>query len=78
MNQAVLFNDDLIFDEDRHAWIFTCLCSGSMIKVVIDERFHPQASHVEDSIKFDWENAVEDWLEQYEPVGSEILLELPI
>lgn len=77
MNQAILFNDDLYFDQQRHAWIFTCLFSGSLLKVVIDEKYHPQESLIDNSIKFDWENAVENWLEQYEPVGNELLLELP-
>ena len=78
MNQAILFNDDLMFDQDRHAWVFTGLVSGSTIKIVIDEKYHPKERHVEDSIKFDWEAAAEDWLEKFEPVGSEILLELPL
>ncbi|WP_440877416.1 hypothetical protein [Thalassotalea sp. PLHSN55] len=77
MNQAIIFNDDLAFDNERHAWIFTGMLSGSVIKIVIDEKYHPKESHVDDTVKFDWEAAAEDWLAKYEPVGSEILLELP-
>lgn len=76
MNQALLFNDDLKFDDERHAWVFTILLEGNALKVVIEEKFHSRISPVEDSIKFDWESKVEDWLEKFEPVGNEILLNL--
>lgn len=76
MNQAILFNDDLSFDEERHAWVFSGLLEGNLLKIIIDEKYHSRISPIEDSIRFDWESKVEDWLKHYEPVGNEILLNL--
>lgn len=76
MNQAILFNDDLVFDEGRNAWVFSGLLEGNLLQIVIEEKYHSRITPVEDSIRFDWESKVEDWLKQYEPVGNEIVLSL--
>lgn len=76
MNQSLLFNDDLEFDDERHAWSFSCLIEGNLHKVVIDEQYHSRVLPVTEQIKFEWEERVENWLKNYEPVGIEIVLEL--
>jgi len=67
MNQSILFNDDLTFNEKVNAWHFTGLLNGELITVQIDEKCHHRTKQVTDSIKFDWEDAVEIWLEDNEP-----------
>ena len=78
MNQSIIFNNDISFDEERHAWTFTGLLGGDLITVVIDEKYHSRALPVTDEKKFDWEILVETWLEEFEPVGNEILLRLTL
>lgn len=67
MNQAILFNDDIHFDPKRKCWVFTGLLNGERLTVIIDQKNHGKELFISDCVKFDWEEAVEIWLEKYEP-----------
>jgi len=69
MNQSILFNDDHHYDTSKQQWIFTGSLSGEQVTVVVESILH-QHSKVTDTIKFDWEILVEDWLEHNEPVSG--------
>ena len=75
MNQAILFNDDHFFDDVSLNWIFTGLMAGVKITIFIDLGIRGKELTITDCIKFDWEEAVEIWLEQDEPdLNNEIHL----
>jgi hypothetical protein len=71
MNQAILFNDDLAFNKDRQMWSFSGLISGNKVTIFIMTSAYSENSVIDDSTTFDWEEAVETWLEENEPNESD-------
>jgi len=67
MNQQILFNDDIVFDDKSNAWVFTGLLSGERVTISIRSANHLPLS---DSLKFDFECQVEEWLEDNEPLEN--------
>lgn len=63
MNQAILFNDDHTYIIDKKLWHFTGLMSGNLINIYITG----STSTITQEDKFDWEEKIEDWLEDNEP-----------
>jgi hypothetical protein len=76
MNQAILFNDDLIFDKQQDAWSFTALLSGQVITIYFHSIQLKQLAEVDSCTKFDLEEIVELWLEKNEPEGDCIHIEM--
>jgi len=75
MNQAVLFNDDLTFDEQQDAWRLTALTSGQSIIIyfhAIQLEQRRKLKEIDSSTKFDLEEIAELWLEKNEPEGNVI------
>lgn len=72
MNQAILFNDDLTFDEQQKAWRFTALLSGQRIIIYFHSMQLQRLGHIDTCTKFDLEEIVELWLEKNEPEADEI------
>lgn len=71
MNQAILLNDDLTFDGQD--WQLTGLYSGQLVNI----RIKTTQQTYSESLKFDIEIAIEDWLEDNEPESSsEIVISL--
>lgn len=71
MNQAILLNDDLTFDGQD--WQLTGLYSGQLLNI----RIKTTQQTYSESLKFDIEIAIEDWLEDNEPESSsEIVITL--
>ena len=64
MNQAILLNDDLTFDGQD--WQLTGLYSGQLLNI----RIKTTQQTYSESLKFDIEIAIEDWLEDNEPESS--------
>jgi hypothetical protein len=64
MNQQILFNDDITFDDNSQAYIFTGLCSGERVTISIKTE---KPLMLDDALKFDFECQVEEWLEDNEP-----------
>jgi len=70
MNQAIIFNDDLIFNREFDAYCFTGLLSGEVITIYIHSVQLKQLSEIDTCTKFDLEEIVELWLEKNEPEGN--------
>jgi len=64
MNQQIIFNDDICFDDHQQGWIFTGLLSGERINIFIKSKKHTELNN---ALKFDLEELVEQWLEENEP-----------
>ena len=76
MNQSILFNDDLVFNSNEDAWCFTALLSGQSITVCFHSIELKQLSEISNCTKFDLEDIVELWLENNEPEGNTIHIEM--
>lgn len=76
MNQAILFNEDLMFDEQQDAWRFTALLSGELITIYIHSMQLKQLGEIDSCTKFDLEEIVELWLEKNEPEESVIRIHM--
>lgn len=72
MNQAILFNDDLIFDEQQDAWRFTALLSGQLMTIYFHSMQLKLLGEIDSCTKFDLEEIVELWLEKNEHEGDAI------
>jgi hypothetical protein len=72
MNQNILFNDDLTFDQHQGAWHFTAFISGELISIYFHSIKLSQMEEINSCIQFDLEELVELWLEKNELQGSEI------
>jgi hypothetical protein len=64
MNQQILFNDDVAFDDKSHVWVFTGLLSGERVTISIKTE---NTLPLNEALKFDFECQVEEWLEDNEP-----------
>ena len=76
MNQSILFNDDLTFDEEQDAWRLTGLVSGQLITIYYHS---PQLKHqvsIDQCTKYDLEEVAELWLEKNELEGDVIHLHI--
>jgi hypothetical protein len=76
MNQAVLFNDDLKFDDKENAWCLTAQLSGQAIKIYFHSKQLKQLSMIDNDTKFYLEEFTELWLEKNEIEGNIIHLKL--
>ncbi len=76
MNQAILFNDDLHFDQAREAWTMTAQLSGEQVKVYFHSFELKQLTVIDTYTKFDLEEVTELWLEQNEPEQGEIHIQM--
>lgn len=76
MNQAILFNDDLAFDKQQDAWRFTALVSGQIMTIYFHSMQLKLLGEIDSCTKFDLEEIVELWLENNEPEGGEIHIEM--
>ncbi|MCP5077933.1 MAG: hypothetical protein GY951_07740 [Psychromonas sp.] len=72
MNQAILFNDGLIFDEQQDAWCCTALLSGQAITIYFHSMQLKLLGQIDSCTKFDLEEIVELWVEKNEVEGDEI------
>ena len=72
MNQSILFNDDLTFDQEQQAWTFTAMLSGELVKVYFHSMQLKQLEQLDQCTKFDLEEITELWLERNEPEQGEI------
>lgn len=72
MNQSLLFNDDIEFDQPHDAWRFTALLSGQRITIYFHSMHLKQLDKIDNCTKYDLEEIVELWLEKNEPEGEVI------
>ncbi|MEW6989553.1 hypothetical protein AADZ91_02595 [Colwelliaceae bacterium 6441] len=76
MNQAILFNDDLVFNSEHQAWCFTAILSGQTITIYFHSFSLGRLQEIDSCTKFDLEDIAELWLEKNEPEGTEIHIKL--
>jgi len=76
LNQAILFNEDLVFDDQQKAWCFTALLSGQLITIYFNSIQLKQLKQIDNDKKFDLEEIVELWLEKNEPEGDVIHIDM--
>ena len=72
MNQAIIFNDDLCYDETHKAWCFTGMMSGQCITIYFHSFSLGRLKEIDSCTKFDLEEIAELWLEKNEPEEDEI------
>jgi hypothetical protein len=66
MNQAIIFNDDHKYNQEKKCWVFTGIFSGQRLTIYINS----EQAEISQSDKFEWEDMAEDWLEDNEPDQS--------
>jgi len=76
VNQSILFNDDLSFDEQQQAWKFTGLMAGEQLTIFIHSYQLRQMTEIDQCTKFDLEEITELWLEKNEPESGEIHIKM--
>lgn len=76
MNQSVLFNDDLVFDNHHDAWRQTGLLAGERVTVYYHSFELKQLAHIDSCTKYDLEEITELWLEDNEPEAGEIHIQM--
>lgn len=76
MNQAIIFNDDLSFDETNQAWCFTGQLSGQIITLYFHSFSLSRLETIDSCTKFDLEEIAELWLEKNEPEGDSIHIKI--
>jgi hypothetical protein len=64
MNQQIIFNDDMTFDHEKRQCCFTGLIAGERVTIFIKTK---NSKELSESLKFDFECQVEEWLEDNEP-----------
>jgi hypothetical protein len=64
MNQQIIFNDDMTFDHEKGQCCFTGLIAGERVTISIKTK---NSIELSESLKFDFECQVEEWLEDNEP-----------
>lgn len=72
MNQSILFNDDLNFDNTEDAWSFTGLLSGQKVTIYFHSMELKQLDDINSCTKYDLEEITELWLEKNEVEGDVI------
>ncbi|MEW6984163.1 hypothetical protein AAD001_16030 [Colwelliaceae bacterium 6471] len=76
MNQSILFNDDLRFDEINDAWCFSALVNAQQIIVYFHSLQLKRLKEIDNCTKYDLEEIVELWLEKNEPEDEEIHIQM--
>ncbi len=72
MNQSILFNDDLVFEQASKAWKMTGLMSGELLVIYFHSSTLPETLSIDLATKYDLEETTEIWLEKNEPENGEI------
>ncbi|WP_448212289.1 hypothetical protein [Colwellia sp. MEBiC06753] len=76
MNQAILFNDDLSFDQTSDCWRMSGLVAGQQIFIYFHSLSLSRLTEVDNCTKYDLEEIVELWLEDNELEGNELHIQM--
>lgn len=76
MNQSILFNDDLTFDEKEDAWRLTGQLSGQIISIFFHSIELKNLNIINTCTKYDLEEIAEMWLEENEIEGNVIHIQM--
>ena len=72
MNQSIIFNNDLSFEETLKVWQMTGLISGQLVTVYFHSMELAQLSQIDNCTQYDLEEVTELWLEKNEPEDAQI------
>jgi len=64
MNQALIINDDYVFNYNKNYWQCTAIISGEKRTIIIYSNILP--NQLTQAVKFDWEYLIEEQLEDQE------------
>lgn len=70
MNQSVLLNNDLKFDQESACWLLTGFYQSQTIKIYLSAKKLHADTKINDTIIFDIEADIEEWLASNEPDDS--------
>ena len=73
MNQAILLNNDLTFNEQRQVWQLTGFYQSQTITIYIPLVRLAKDSDITQGIIFELEDEIENWLEDNEPDSNNII-----
>jgi len=76
MNQKILFNDDLIFDQQNDAWCLTGQLSGELITFYYHSVQLKQLDVIDNCTKYDLEEVTELWLKKNDLDSNEIHIQM--
>lgn len=76
MNQAILFNDDLTFDQKYKCWRLSGVVSGQLVTIFYQSMSLSRLDKIDNCTKYDLEEVAELWLEKNELEGSEIHIKM--
>lgn len=76
MNQAILFNDDLIFDKQENAWRITAQMSGQRVCIYFHSEKLKQLQALDSCTQFDLEEIAEIWFETNELEDQAVHIQL--
>lgn len=74
MNQAIIINDDYVFNEKEKIWQCTVIFAGEKVSIHITGKTLPKK--LKQQIKFDWEYKIEEWFEKHEPNQNVIKIDV--
>lgn len=72
MNQAIIFNDDLMFNDEHQAWCISGLIMGQTTTIFFHSLSLSRLSQIDRCTQYDLEEIAELWLEKNEPDGNSI------
>ena len=73
MNQAILLNNDLTFNEQRQVWQLTGFYQSQTITIYIPLVRLAKDSDITQGIIFELEDEIENWLEDNEPDSNNVI-----
>ncbi len=76
MNQSILFNDDLAFDQQQDCWRLSGLVAGQTVTIYFHSLSLSRLSEIDNCTKYDLEEVAELWLENNELEGNEIHIKM--
>ena len=76
MNQKILFNDDLTFDQQKDAWRLTGQLSGELITIYYHSMQLKQLGEIDNCTKYDLEEVTELWLKKNDLESNEIHIQM--
>jgi hypothetical protein len=76
LNQAIIFNDDLVFNKQHQAWCLTGMISGHRVTIYFHSFSLGRLDVIDTCTKFDLEEIAELWFEKNEPEGNDIHIKM--
>ena len=76
MNQALIFNDDYIFNEGEGTWQCSIQISGQKVTILLKSKQVNSLRCLTSGVKFDIEDAIECWFETNELDSTMVTIQI--